>query len=453
MSGTKVEYAKGISDIKRALRPQPLSLDELEEFFEETADARNENLSRRDELYQFLQAGDNSKILVVGHAGAGKSTELVKFQQEHQAEFAFVSFNLVKEAQLSQADVESILLLIVENVTRAVKEQLGVELNEKTLESISNWFAEIYNITEKDLQYTGQVGAGVDAGQGFLSRLLGLSATLKADVRTGSLSRRETRLKEEHRLSGLAYQCNLLIKEARIAIWEKLKKDFVVIVEDSDKLPIDRAEKIFLRDPAPLADLDCKAIYTFPIWLLSNPRTGILDALFNRLTIPMIKVRNQDGSPFNEGREAIKAILWRRMDQNLIAPDALELAIDMTGGVLRHLFEVLILASLTANQAIERGRAEQKMLKQDVRYGLNQKRIDLIKRIGVFGLPDEYKGITVEQLYDGLNQLKDNPRNLESDRINVLLLQAHAIIEYNGEGWHSVHPLIAEYLEDRPQKS
>jgi hypothetical protein len=31
--------------------------------------------------------------------------------------------------------------------------------------------------------------------------------------------------------------------------------------------------------------------------------------------------------------------------------------------------------------------------------------------------------------------------------VNLLLLQSHALVEYNGEQWHRVHPLVAEHIE------
>ena len=444
-----LKYASTIEAIKMAVAPDPLELGEVDKFFEETSDARDPHLVRRDEIFELFQPEDNVKVLLIGHAGAGKSTELIKFQKEHGDRFVFVSFSLIKEAQLSLASIDVLLVLIVESLVRTLHESFRVSLNEETLKAIYNWFAKSFDIEEKDLQYTGQIGASANTQDTFWGKLLGVGGFIKADIRTGAQTLHKTMKKEERRLSELACNCGLLIKEAQIAIRKELKKELVLIIEDLDKVPLAAADEIFVANPAPLVDLPCKIIYTAPIWLLYSPRASTLDAFFKKVKLPMIKVRESNGAECKEGREVIKKLIGKRFDiSTLIEEKALELAIDKTGGVLRHIFEVLYRAAAVANQAVRRGaRPEKKIIEGDVRYGLDQWRMELVSRIGTLGLPEAFKGITVADMYARLRELANCPRRLDSDPINILLLQAHAVIEYNGEGWHCIHPLIAEHLE------
>lgn len=46
-----------------------------------------------------------------------------------------------------------------------------------------------------------------------------------------------------------------------------------------------------------------------------------------------------------------------------------------------------------------------------------------------------------------------DPRPLEIDELPkfLALMQAHALIEYNGERWFRVHPLVAEHVRPLPK--
>ena len=447
-----MQRATTLDGIMKALAPAPLSRDELPEFFEETAEARDPNLPRRVEIAQCLSGDDNTKILVYGHPGTGKSTELVKFQQENDKDYATVSFSLIKEAQLSQASIEVLLVLIVESILRQGHEQLGLSMKEDTLKAIYGWFSEAFDIREEDLKYTGEIGASADTGTTFWGKLLGVGVHLKADIKTGSNTIHRCITKENKRLSELANQCNVLVREARIAIKKQLGRELLLIVEDLDKVTILAADEIFLQNPAPLSDLACKAIFTAPIALMCTPRSSALDAEFKKVSIPMIKVAEQDGLRCDRGIAAIRAILDHRLDvDSLIEAKALTLAIEKTAGVLRHLFDVLTTASQAASHAASAGgRKEKRITERDVRYGLDRLRGDLVRRIGVVGLPAEYKeyDITVEKMYQRLREILEKRRTVQSDPINLLLLQSQALIEYNGKNWHAVHPLIEEYLRE-----
>ena len=442
--------AADLADVQRVLNPKPLEKNQLADWFEETADSRDPHSLRRDEIAACLENGDKEKVLVTGHPGTGKSTELVKFQEEHESDYTFISFSLLKEAQLSQASIEALLVLVVEALVSQL-ETLEVKLNEKSLKPIYEWFSEAFEIKEKDVRMGMEMGGTVDTQNTWLGKLWGASFFVKSDIKTGSQTLHRTITKENRRLSELAYQCNQLIKEAAIGLSDKGLPSLVLIIEDLDKISPEASEAIFIRNPAPIKDLGCRAIFTAPISLLCNPRATSLDANFRKIGIPMIKISDREGSRCQEGYDVQRRVLERRLDLALVESDALELAIEKTAGVLRHLFEVLAKAAETVKQAIDRNRRQDaRITSDDVRYGLNRLKAELVQKLGVAGLPKEYEGenITTEQMLNRLRELSQRPRAIEPDLLNLLLLQGHAIIEYNGDVWHRVHPLIEEHLEE-----
>jgi len=442
-----VMYARTLRDIKKALDPHHLELGELSKFFEETSNARDNILRRRAEIFNYLESDAYVKLLVAGHAGTGKSTELVKFEEEHP-EFAVVKFSVIEEAQ-PNVGIEALLVLIVESVSRTVKNS-GAQLNEAVLEGVYNWFSETFNFKEQDLKFTAAVGGEVDAGKTFLGKLLGFCAFAKADIKTGAHTLNQTITKENKRLSALAVQCSQVIKEAQIGLARlDPKLELLLIIEDLDKIDLEPADLLFIENPAPLADLPCKAVFTAPIFLLYTPQAAALASRFQIVTIPMIKLYDKNNNKFNEGWAIIETILSKRFStEKLIEKEALDLAIKKTGGVLRHLFEVLTTASMAADQALkEDKRKEGKIIAPDVRYGLNRLKTELLRRVSAMGLPPEFKDLTTDDLYQRLQDFLQHPQTAKSDNINLVLLKSHALIEYNGEGWHRVHPLVAEEIE------
>ncbi len=67
------------------------------------------------------------------------------------------------------------------------------------------------------------------------------------------------------------------------------------------------------------------------------------------------------------------------------------------------------------------------------------------------GRPDP--DVSIEQLYERLQeyaskQLKGEKIPPMSDYINQILLRSCALVEYNGEGWFGVHPLVIDNLKE-----
>jgi hypothetical protein len=438
-----------LDEVKRVLDPKPLRSSELDELFVETNDARDPKVSRRDEIAENL-ADSRAKVLLAGHGGTGKSTELVKLRSEHDDRFLFIQLSIVADGDPAKVNVEGLLVLIAEAVLRHMGER-GIELDEGSLQRIYGWFDQTFNVKETSRAHGTEVDGGIALQGSFLAKLLGLTATLKGGIKTGSTIISKTIHEDESRLPDLAAHCGALLKEAELAIAGR-GKDLVLIIEDLDKVTVEAADRLFIDNPAPLAGLPSRAVFTAPIFLLCNPRAAVLSSHFEIVTMPMIKIEDQQGKRFEPGWEVIRDILAHRINLKKCADDdAIELAISKTAGVLRHLFETLRHAARAAGQDYRRnGREEERITGPDVRYGLDRMRADIIRRIGVMGLPEEFRDIETSQLYQRLREF-NRPKPASSDRINLLLMQAHALLEFNGKQWHRVHPLVAEYLEELPE--
>src|SRR5258707_3666529 len=176
-----MERAETLRGVKFSCDPRPLEIDELPRFFVETADARDRTSTRRFEIAELLDRPDeNVKIVLAGHSGTGKSTELAKFCSENtRYHSAIVSIR--KEANLSNVTVEQLLILAIERVLDSARAFAG-EISGKTIDEVYEWFVETFEKREDSHGGSVEIGSEAKAKASFFG-LLSLGTKLKADMR------------------------------------------------------------------------------------------------------------------------------------------------------------------------------------------------------------------------------------------------------------------------------
>lgn len=433
--------AATIDELRRTCKPMPLIGDALKTFYVETDNARDPNQDTRDRLKKSLEQ-EPSRVLFYGHRGCGKSTELNKFLEENKRVWFPVKFSVLDEMTPSNALAEDLVLVITSKIVEVASEA-GINADERLLEGVYNYFAsETKTAINSNAQKVGAKG-GMNTKGSYLQRLLAVMVDVSAEIRLNSYS--ETTIVHTLRkcAGDLPIQANRVIK----AIAKDLKaqgKRLLVVVEDIDKLDLKQAHEMFVRNTNLLTTLDADIIYTIPIYLIHSPDLGAFKPHFDDVIgLPMIKISNPHRA-HKEGRAIIETIINARVEKDLIQKDAMKLLIEKTGGVLRHVFEVLNTVSTMANITAP-------VSKNAIRYGLDQLRKTCWQQIA---LPvDNRTGIqSVDELYARLQEyaakqqqgIKPLPK---PDPINQLLLKTCALIEYNGDGWFGVHPLVVENLK------
>jgi hypothetical protein len=241
----------------------------------------------------------------------------------------------------------------------------------------------------------------------------------------------------------LVDQANLLVNAVRQGLREGQRLLF--IVEDLDKLDIATARQVFIERPTILAALNVSIIYTIPIFTFHSPDARILTNNFlHGISLPMIKVAGPEGQSA-EGFDVVRDIIIRRLGEAALTRPALDLLIEKTGGVLQHAFEVIVGATLLRDTAVPLGI-------EQIRHSLQRRRSEFLTEIT---LPYEpVPGLERrEQLFERLRECWDNQRDGRPSRpsgeaIDQVLLKSCALVEYNGERWLGVHPLVQEILAE-----
>ena len=181
-------------------------------------------------------------------------------------------------------------------------------------------------------------------------------------------------------------------------------------------------------------------IYTFPIALYYDERYNSMRDSFRRdEVLPMVKLETPDGEPYDAGLKRLQEIVKQRAEVGrgkALSAKARDLMIEKTGGSLRDLFESIRLAGERASFREIEKRKPQTITKEDAEAALRTMQSHLTRRIE----GDEHKFLAKICVEDK-KKIEDTAKLLKA-------LQARVALEYNGERWHNVHPLVADYLAE-----
>lgn len=241
-----------------------------------------------------------------GHRGAGKSTELLRLQKRLEARGCFVVYFDADEQDIDPQDAESTDILLA--CTRHVLRGLQSYARPETLAKLTSWFEsrmhELKDVALADVQIT-------DAKMG-----LDLFATT---IKTVPSSRAGIRKQVDLHGVALTQILNELISSARERLQDQRK--IVVIADSLDRIPSKvlpdgstNLEQIFVNRADQLRQLQCHIIYTLPVSLAYSPAVAQLANLYDDPQIlPMVKVRERDGSVSPDGLTKLKEMIAARI--------------------------------------------------------------------------------------------------------------------------------------------
>ena len=423
-----MEKATKIKEIIAVFNKQPLNSKEyLDKFYVDTIVNRvGNNPSPIDILYEFCTEFYNeSAYLLMGHRGCGKSTELNNLKCRLLSEnFPVKIIDCNLEMDLFNVNHFDILYYTFLNLLEIVKEK-NISVDNKWLSDAFNYFK---SDTTNTAKYEHLVNGMVNAGAGvpdFINKIFPFFANIKAELQYNSTNTTEIRNKIERETA----KCLELINFLKDKILNTTGKNPIIIFEDLDKI-IPSARAIDIFSYYVLGQMQFPIIYTFPISLSYKGEFNNLKGKYNHKNLPMIKVTNKDNSVCESGINVIKEIVYKRADKKLFDKFALKTLILKTGGDIRDSFDCIINAARLA-----RIRNSDIIEKQDIETSLISLKSDMTRML-------------VTSMYDDLLNINKSKEEIKDREKMLEFLQSHFVLEYNGDRWCDVHPLILEFINE-----
>jgi hypothetical protein len=330
------------------------------------------------------------------------------------------------EADLLSLTYIDLLILIGVHLIE-IADEVQCDLGDGLLESIADFWKDAVEVKTSTDHASTAVSAGASVNVG-LKGLLSLFTNLSSELRWGMDRKMEIRETVRRNTS----QWINLMTEASMKITNKLSgKQPIIVFEDLSELEPDQARELFKN---PLTQMPFPIIYTASISMMFDPEFSTVAASFsldNCHTLPMIKVRNIDHSEYFEGIDLIKGIVNKRAENSLFDDDALTYLIKKTGGVLRDLFYCIKLAASRADTR----RSEQIEI-ADAEFATRNLSSSLTRRID----RSDY-GFLVD-----IHDKEASRSDIADTQMMLRMMQAMAVLEYNGDRWHDLHPLIEDFL-------
>lgn len=379
------------------------------------------------------KSSGHASYLLTGHCGSGKSTELNRLaaDPEIRRRFEIVAFSVQDVLDLNQVGHIELLIACVAGTLRQLDSlDETLKLPEDTLRRLEGWKNSVTETLSEDA-HGSEAEAGVGLNTGLLSLFfVKLSGRLKVEHST------RTKVREvlDPRFSEFLSTLKSLFQDVGQALWKARSRRLLLIVEDLDKIPLaDSAEKLFMEAGGYLAQLPCTAIYTHPIALrYSKHATQITGPFRQQYFVPAIAIREPDGTTGTEearrGRKTLQDALLARLDAELISEAALDLAVERSGGMFQQLQRLLensvVEAVATGGAGVDVAEIEAgcRVLRSQLEPMLRDDDLPILDRVA-------------------------RTHEASSDPATQDLLHSLHLLEYNGQRWCDMNPLLRPILE------
>jgi energy-coupling factor transporter ATP-binding protein EcfA2 len=429
--GSMPERAKTLKEAFRACDLGPLMGENLGRYYVDLYKVRDARaIAGIGAKLSMLEAGEYTTLLLTGHRGCGKSTELQRIRSHWQKDYRVIYLEADSELDINNAEYTDLYLTIFKKVSEELA-ILRLSFDPRLLTSFESWFKEVTQETKESVERS--ISTEVNSEEGFQSSFIfKLLTKLTAQIKGSDRQRRDIRQSLQHNISRLQNDLNLLLEDAHRKLKEnypEYAKGFLVIVDNLDRVPPNVANHLFFDYGVQLQSLNCTLIYTVPISVLYSEQK--LSNVFDSPNImPMVNMYQfeQDQCDLAYSHTALVAmsdLIEQRVEVGVFeSKDVLLVLAKASGGHVRQLMQMMRNACLAAISE-----EHTQISHEDAAYAIKQEQFDF-ERI----IPRERYRILAQVCLS-----KDCPK----DEIGSVLLFNTSVLEYNGtQRWNYVNPVV-----------
>ena len=173
-------------------------------------------------------------------------------------------------------------------------------------------------------------------------------------MKTSEDDRKIIRRKLRQDITNLIDYVNALLEEARKITKKEVQKELLVIIDSLDRLYRGLEIDLFKHNGDNLKRLKCHFIYVVPVSLFYDP--SAMQLPFDYIKMPMIPVRNYDGTINEDSVNLLREVIKRRfvLDNVLVEPEKTSREFILaSGGHIRDLIRMLHDACLESVNKID----------------------------------------------------------------------------------------------------
>lgn len=369
-------------------------------------------------------------FFIAGQRGNGKSTILNNLKHKNSDfEKSYEIRHLQAKDLLNYNDVDIVDVLLIigfdlidnnilgEDERKKLEDEFKEKLQE--LESLNNGELEQIQSNTKNESENLNASVEVSAKAGFLSFFTAKS-TLSGTYKTDENIRKEAKKIYKFKTKDLLNMINSLIKKYKLL--SNTGKEILLIIDGLEKL--NDIDEIFTEDISILRDIECFKIITMPVYLKETVDVNDVKAIDFIMEVDESgKIKNQD---------LLKDIILNRIENtSLITDEAINLAVEKSGGNLRQLLNIIQTASTEAIDIFE----TDKIGTDEVKSAIEVLKGQLASRT---------------QMYSKfLNKIKnthiiDTANDIEE--LTIALQSGLVFAYFNGRVYYDINPIIEENL-------
>ncbi|RMI17499.1 MAG: hypothetical protein D6681_03305 [Calditrichaeota bacterium] len=372
-----------------------------------------------------ITSASDEKLLLTGHMGSGKSTELNRLAEDPklQQRFFIVKYRIVEALNITDIDYLDFLMSFAAILfTRAAEAR--IEFEGSVLKRLSGWIQFI----------SGKVPELQEAQKGRELK----KRTLQFFQRIMTILLREIALRDALResvgrnITELLEAINLIIQEIQTRLPKG--KQLLVIIDDMEKIPdVNRADALFNQAGGYMIMPRCKIVYTLPIALYYNVKIKqILNTFSRAYFLKNITIFDESSRSLKPDQvDFMRKYIGKRMDLSLMEPGAQDVAIEYSGGVVRELVRIVKDAIIKA-----------------LARGFSTVTQDLVQAV-IIDLRNEYGRGLVGRHYRVLDTVLEGRENEVDDEKTLMeLYHSRVLLEYeNGSRWIAINPIVRPLLD------
>lgn len=384
-------------------------------------------------------------LYVTGQTGTGKTTALL-FLPDDAINEQFEIINLMADDlfDLNDIDIIDILLRISFELIegRESLQQMYSEELEKIKKKIEGKFIEEF---ERSTQTNSSLGGSIGLGKGGwqlslhqVLKMIGVNTDFKAALERDKSVRKVTRDIFTFNKEDLKAMVNKIILELEKEI---APKKVLLVFHNLERLQ-DAAQinSLFVDNRQFLEQINCRKLISGPVILTTNPKfmgeTYVFSIKLDHYPEDKDLISAQT---IANNKANMKAVIESRIAKgaNLIEPDAIDLAVKLSGGIIRQFIYIV----RNAAKRVAMYNKEGSISANDIREGANQ----YAKNVLV-----SFK-ITLDEQIEILRSVDASPHpdvsEDQQDTLLQLILGNQIIVRQNDRAWYVLNPLVAKAID------